>query len=707
MLRSLFSGVSGLSAHQVKLDVISDNIANVNTYGFKKSRTVFSNIFNQTIGYPSAPTDARGGVNPKQIGLGVQTAAIDRIMTQGAPESTGNASDCAIEGNGFFVVDSGEKNIYTRAGNFIIDESGDLVHGSTGSRVLGWAAKYNEESGNFDLNSGGVLESINFLDLEKLSARSTTEMVFKSNLKSDVESRAFPEENTLTYGIAPNEEDLKLKMQKRNDTLWEFSMTDDDGNLVDLDPTAAGVQTQGLVTLYDDGRIKNVQVNGNFDIYSVSANGTIGITDNFTITLANSTPPVVNYWTFKDINNVDQEVYINFEKDASSTTNVDVYRFKMYDAEGNLLDMDANGTVNDQEDYGTMSIISVTGKIAGFNADPLGVTGNPTSILWNGMTLDLSISPDTRQLSFTEQSSGQKRDIELGSNSVQFRVNGTNKTMNFDFIPGTSHTTSLNVFDSQGTPHELITSFEKLDENKWRYSTSLSMDDPIVRDYIKKFPDSVLGNEATAAEKKAIMKNIFWDAENGFTGEGFLKFNELGRIDTEGTRQANNVSYPKTIQTISFSAPGTMQLNIDYDVAGITQYDSEEFTTAARSQNGYEMGILQGYTIQMDGQIVGSYTNDRAQTIGQLAVATFQNPQGLEKLTGSMWTSSGNSGEAVIRKAGSGGAGIINSGKLEMSNVDLSQEFTDMIIAQRGFQANSKSITTADQILQELINLKR
>ncbi|WP_039041925.1 flagellar basal body rod protein FlgG [Sporosarcina sp. ZBG7A] len=129
MLRSMYSGISGLKNFQTKLDVIGNNIANVNTYGFKKGRTVFKDLYSQTVAGASAPGGNRGGVNPKQVGLGSQLATIDTLHTAGSTQFTGNTLDLAIEGDGFFVVKDGTKDVYTRAGNFYMDQNGDVVDG--------------------------------------------------------------------------------------------------------------------------------------------------------------------------------------------------------------------------------------------------------------------------------------------------------------------------------------------------------------------------------------------------------------------------------------------------------------------------------------------------------------------------------------------------------------------------------------------------
>ncbi|MDF0725181.1 flagellar basal body rod protein FlgG [Cytobacillus sp. S13-E01] len=136
MLRSMYSGIGGMKNFQVKLDVIGNNIANVNTYGYKKGRTTFKDLVSQQIAGASAPSDTKGGVNPKQVGLGSQLGSIDTIHTQGSLQTTGRPLDLGISGDGFFIVNDGINNFFTRAGNFYMDENGTLVN-SDGLLVQG------------------------------------------------------------------------------------------------------------------------------------------------------------------------------------------------------------------------------------------------------------------------------------------------------------------------------------------------------------------------------------------------------------------------------------------------------------------------------------------------------------------------------------------------------------------------------------------
>ncbi len=141
MMRSLWAGVSGLTNHQTRMDVLGNNIANVNTNGFKKGRVTFQDMLSQTLAGAAKPTDEVGGVNPQQVGLGMQVSTIDTIHTQGALQSTGVMTDVALQGNGFFILNAGDKRYYTRNGAFGLDQDGRLVNPADGQRVQGWMAQ--------------------------------------------------------------------------------------------------------------------------------------------------------------------------------------------------------------------------------------------------------------------------------------------------------------------------------------------------------------------------------------------------------------------------------------------------------------------------------------------------------------------------------------------------------------------------------------
>ena len=180
MMRSLYSGVSGLQNHQTRMDVIGNNISNVNTNGFKRGRVTFQDMISQQMSGAAKPTDELGGVNPKEVGLGMTVAAIDNIFTQGNLQSTGVTTDLAIKGNGFFILKDGQESFYTRNGAFSLDSNGTLVNPANGMRVQGWMAE--EVNGQMIVKTAATPEDITIPVGSKDPARATTNVNFACNL---------------------------------------------------------------------------------------------------------------------------------------------------------------------------------------------------------------------------------------------------------------------------------------------------------------------------------------------------------------------------------------------------------------------------------------------------------------------------------------------------------------------------------------------
>jgi flagellar hook protein FlgE len=407
----MFSAISGLRAHQTKMDVTGNNIANVNTVGYKGSQTVFQDTLSQVIRAGGAPAADRGGSNPAQIGLGTKVAAITTNWTQGATQSTGRATDFMIEGDGFFVTRAGTEQLYTRAGSFDFDGGGRLVT-PDGSILQGWMA-----DANGVVNANGPIKDL-----------------------------------TVPYG--------------------------------------------------------------------------------------------------------------QVVKPKASTA-------------GSLV-------------------------------------GNLPS----------------------------------------------------DAVVGTVLQTNTQMFDAQGVPQDVAYVFTKMGANDW--------DMDVVAKGV------TLVNDAT------------------------VSFNSAGALTAPASGSLASFS-PNTVNAGTFpSWPGPVTI----DLSGISQFGGTSDVTAP-TQNGYELGALQSFQLGNDGTITGVYSNGLRQPLGKLALASFNNPSGLEKAGSSSFRVGDNSGLAMVGQAGVGGRGVLNSGALEMSNVDLAEEFTGLIVAQRGFQANSRVITASDEILQDLVNLKR
>ena len=462
MMRSLYAGVSGLQNHQVRMDVIGNNISNINTTGFKKGRVNFQDMLSQSMSGASRPTDELGGVNPKQVGLGMSIASIDTIHTQGSMQSTGVTTDLAVQGNGFFVMAGGNKEFYTRAGAFGIDEAGTLVNPSNGMRVQGWTAE--------------TIDGETYI-----------------NTASDIGDLQIPVGGK-DPASATSQVDLACNLDKRYDVI----------------PEGAG-----------EGTVRE------------------------------------NTWT------IDKDIYDNF---------------------GNVHRMRVSFT-----------------KLAGTE---------------NSWQANVVVDPDSENPTNTIAEVGAANNAD------------GNFIVNFDNL-GTLQSAS----DAQG---DLA--------NIGDIQVQVSFD--------------VAG--ATAAEDGTPVRQTF-----------NLNLGEAGSV-----------------------------------VNTVTQF-AETSSTKAFKQNGYGMGYLENFKIDQSGVITGVYSNGTNRTLGQLALATFTNQSGLEKAGDTTFVVTNNSGDPNIGPTGVAGKGKIIAGALEMSNVDLAEQFTDMIVTQRGFQANSKTITTSDTMLQELLNLKR
>lgn len=534
MMRSMYSGVSGLRNHQIRMDAIGNNIANVNTTGFKASRVSFQDALNQTFRGAAAPAadGSRGGINAMQIGLGMNIASVDVLHTQGNLQNTGKMTDCAIQGDGFFILSDGRQEWYTRAGNFNMDENGSLVNPSNGLYVRGWMA---DTAGV--INTTAPVANIQLPIGQIISPRATTEIGFGGLLHPGINGE-------LTYP------DMTLDDGFGNTATVHFKVTPDSTN---------------------------------FYTYNVTVTATAGTT----------------------------------------------------------IDTVPNGSWT-----GTITLDPVTGQVVStVPAGPIAVT--PPS---SGTTFNIAV-PNAAQLDaggYFDAGGGIETDTVF--HPVQPLVNTTK------------------VYDSLGNPHTITTTFTKVGINTWNWSA--------------------------VNDKGLAMAN----------SNGTLAFDSVGRL-TSGAPPA-----------MTFTPTGANMLSINLDFSDIRQVSENvkldkdyvsptEITSPF--QDGYPAGTLQGFTIDKLGIITGVFSNGQNQNLGQIAIANFTNPGGLIRTGDTMFQESNNSGPAQVGAAGRNGRGLVTPGSVEMSNVDLSEQFTDMIVTERGFQSNSRIITTSDEMLQELLSLKR
>lgn len=639
MLRSLMTGVSGVRGHQTLLDVVGNNIANVNTVGFKKSTVTFQDLLYQTSRGASSPQDNRGGINPMQVGLGVNIGAIETIHSQGQLQYTGNRTDMAIQGDGYYVMSDGGRTLYSRAGNFILDASGNIVQSGTGYMLKGYTLETDPNDPTRYIK-GTQLVDMTIPVGQKLPAKATTLSGFRCNLDSRV--GAYLPMGFLTNGVKAT------GILNGVDRAITFGSGTDVNSFLTI---KVGNQTIPMELNGVDQNTKRPKLADNTfaldgNTYNVTFDSESGV-----LKMKNADAGKPNdAWEYELGAMMDYEVFSVAENDG--TEHHYLVEFNDLGSQSGDRELVLWGVDN----ASTVSRFStnVTASHDGTFVDPSG----------NGLSLGSTFP--VGELFAVPSSKGQGLEIRQGSASGDVLT-----TIN-QRIPST-HVTKLDVFDSLGNSHTLEVSWEKIDNNQWRWRAWLP-------------------------------------TESGITlkdNTGIISFGSDGKIETASATPT---------MFLGFGALGAEDASIKLDfsgqsfgkeeIEGVTQYGSA-FTTKAYYRDGYEMGVLNDFAVGSDGTVVGVYSNGESRALYRLGLAIFANPSGLEKVGNTAFIESANSGIAQVVSPLEGGAGKISGGSLEMGNVDLSEEFVRLIIAQRGFQANARVVTTSDQVLEELVNMKR
>jgi flagellar hook protein FlgE len=682
------TAVTGVRSHQVMLDVTGNNIANVNTTGFKKDFTIFQDLLYQTSQGASGPRDARGGINPAQVGLGVKVGAIETIHTQGPAQYTGNKSDMMIAGEGYFVLRDGTNRIYSRAGNFVLDAKSNLVHSGTGYSVQGYKM-IRDPMNPQQFIQAGDLSDVNIPLGRKMEARQTEVVGYKCNL--DSRSKAY-----LPIGFAdiPYNDSRYARVKidgVEYKTSYKTNLPASDGKeylTLELDPEngagnatkivfdMTGIDAQSglpVLTLNTSSSSNPLELKGTttplpfkveYDnqtgsLKLVSASSTSTTAPAGSAIWATNLHESMNYSSFTVTNkstNTDYPFIAEFDElrlDGSPTDIVLWYQ------ENGVIKGPLTAKVSFKADGSFDSITDLSGTFpAGFKADNLWLGVSESG---EGRTLQVRVAKDL--------ANPDEKVYDAAANITQ----------------GGFHQTKLTVFDSKGDTHTLEVNFKKVTENNWRWEAFFVDENGKTIEMLTPTPNS----------------GHLW-----FNGDG--KIAEISSTTSPSEPIELYVPYSligplnDTVLKLDFSGKA---FGLD-SLEGVTQYASES-TSKGYYQDGYTMGVLKDYTVGKDGTITGIYTNDQNQPICRVALAQFANPQGLEKVGDTMFRESVNSGMGNINAAAVDGGGTIVGSTLEMSNVDLTEEFTRLILAQRGFQANTRVVTTSDQILEEVVNLKR
>ncbi len=843
-MRSLWSGVSGLQAHQVAMDVEGNNISNVNTKGFKYSRADFGTMFSQTVKIATAPTDGRGGSNPLQIGLGVSVSSTTRIHSQGSVQTTNKNTDVAINGDGFFMVsdDGGLTRYLTRDGDFKLDAYGNFVN-NAGFVVQGWNINWDDQT----IDSSRTPQNI-FIDPGMhIPAAKSTEVAIKANLNSGL-NIGTSSRNLYALDSVHGWNTKTQRAEDENDTgTTQFYTTSknavevtekgvDAGSLFNANGQGLNLREgQGIWVSYADAK---------FTTATAGANGVFN--ENSQTTQQN-----VIFWGNKDnavnlditlngvniqnanIRSLDEAIaYINtFTAPTDTRDGTGVKAVKKADGSGiEFVNDNADGTTdnmknidlvvkqtntagerfrvtwNQQNQNFTAATVKANGNSAWITGGTAGLTEERVQIItahkYVYSSTPVNIPPmynpdggpgydpanqnnpgtaennyfqavqggllntDSRTFRTTEDLRELlQRDARYGvdyDGSGGFEIDGRDVnegvkvvvTENGNFaisnpneipqrpgfvMPGapgtqdnrTTHNMSFNITaysNKQGTvsTNDAFTKIFKAFDGVLTVGGQIKESEQLKLSAFSaglEIYDS-LGSKHTL-EVQFVKQSTTQDGGNEW--QMIIRVPEPAEINTTGegptniivgTARFNNdgslANY--TPKTINFSpnngAAPNQQIKLSFGTSGSNDglvSSNSASTLTGQATDGYTSGNLKPDAIRVDdkGNILGEFTNGKTFAVAKIAMASVANNSGLEEIGGNLFKVTANSGNIVVGEAGTGGRGEMKTSALEMSNVDLSRSLTELIIIQRGYQANSKTISTSDQMLQTLIQLKQ
>lgn len=851
-MRSLWSGVSGLQAHQVAMDVEGNNISNVNTKGFKYSRADFGTMFSQTVKIAAAPTDGRGGSNPLQIGLGVSVSSTTRIHSQGPVQTTNKNTDVAINGDGFFMVsdDGGLTRYLTRDGDFKLDAYGNFVN-NAGFVVQGWNINWDTQS----IDSSRTPQNI-FIDPGMhIPAAKSTEVAIKANLNSGL-NIGTSSRNLYALDSVHGWNNKTQRPEDENDTgTTQFYTTSknsvevtekgvDAGSLFNANGTGLNLRDgQGIWVSYADAKFTTDR-----------ANGANVFDPNLTVAQQNN----VIFWGNKDISvtldinlngvriqndnirSLDEAIaYINtFTAPTDTRDGTGVKAVKKADGSGiEFVNDNADGTTDNMKNIDlTVNVGNSAGERNTINYDantgvfsPQGgnlttaqnntdwiagaaqvgqpqnvkvVTAHKYIYSSNPVTIPPMINPDGGPAfqpnngnrptdpasanywdaiqgslkNTTERTFRTTEDLrELLQRDARYGVdyNGSgiidNATPTFDandinqavkvvvtengnFAISNANETSTIPANAGAGANAATTDPKNMSFNITAYSNkqgTVSTNDAFTKIFKAFDGPLVIGNQIKESEQlklSAFSAGLeIYDSlgskhtlevqfvkqsttqDGGNEWQMIIRVPEPAEINTTGegptniivgTARFNNdgslASY--TPRTINFSpnngAAPNQQIKLSFGTSGSNDglvSSNSASTLTGQATDGYTSGNLKPDAIRVDdkGNILGEFTNGKTFAVAKIAMASVANNSGLEEIGGNLFKVTANSGAIVVGEAGTGGRGEMKTSALEMSNVDLSRSLTELIIIQRGYQANSKTISTSDQMLQTLIQLKQ
>ncbi len=628
------TGLSGLRASSVDLDVTGNNIANASTVGFKSSKAQFGDLY--ASGFLSS------GTNP--IGDGVRVQDVKQSFSQGNISFTDNGLDLAINGDGFFVLNNGGEVRYSRAGQFGIDKDG-FVTNNQNMRVQGFVA---DDDGNLSGIRGDLQ-----VETDNLAPRRTT------SLRSDL-----------------NLDSRETVLERRVADMGDFTAPGG----------ATGFPSETFEITYADGSVASISINdagvANFsaaDVVDV-LNGQDGLSASATTTYEGMSEA--------DLNAAIAAGNFNFDLSVAGVT-VPVDTTGVTDAASlvNAINAAQAPTISASLTGGNLRLIDNRGNnlTAGFTSDgpnqpPETAVGTVrpqadreiTGIASTSGATNLTDSWDARTIQITNQ-----------FNPLDQRTY--------------NHATSTTIYDSLGNSHEITQFYVKQPSP----GSGVGVSEWSV--YLQIDGEFVAGTDSNPFQARFDQDGELQSVNGDPNGE--ILVDDWTPKNADGTPNgADGPPLPGETVTTPIPEPPTTSAFV-LDLGNTTQFGSD-FGVNDQRQNGFATGRLSGLDVSDQGVLFARYTNGQSQSLGQVALASFNNTNGLSPVGETTWVETFESGQPIIGAPDTGTLGSIKASSIEESNVDLSAELVNLIIAQRNYQANAKTIETSDAVTQTIINLR-
>ena len=694
MLKSILNGLAGVRGHQTQMDVVGSNIANINTIGYKTMQATFQETLSQMVGSAQGPTDKRGGSNPLQIGLGSSIGGIKSTFSQGALQDTGNVTDMAILGNSFFIVNDGNRDFFTRNGSFGFDGEGTLVNNQ------GYAVQGKQATAEGVIAEDAVVGQLSLAVDTRVEPKATTAVTITGNLDAETSMQGTLTRTKSFLATASQDEDISglfangaaetfLNLISGLDTITVGDTNADNG--AGLSRTFSyGVD---FTTLADLATAIDNEFNARFTtVFNDPADGGNG---QLTFT---SVAPEVRMVIRSDTNSALDAAFATVHESVLITAG-----------------FGAGQSVNSDEFAHRAGRTDPVINLRNAQGDTLGLqTGDDLTLL--SASIGGSLLPATSLFA----------DIDETSTFEQFRLNLA--TALYGTIPQPEEKVEIEedgrirIEGGLGiarsvTSLKIVSGEDPNTDTRASFGSSFTFfEEQAASDVTHTMTTTTYDNIGQAhtlqVEFTRTRESGKWDWRAFLTGNETVRSGSTGIIQFNRDGSLNSLQYDAGATAFSFD-PGNDSALVSVELLvgseglfdGVTFFASPS-TAAVVDQDGSALGVMESVSIDEAGMGFANFDNGIRKVKAQISVAQFNNPTGLIKAQDSLFINSVNSGNPIVADAEKVLSKIVSK-KLERSNVDIAEQFTQMITAQRGLQANSRVITTSDDVLTELINLKR